>query len=113
MERAHRSIEEKARCILVGGRVPQSLWTEAVNTAVCLLNRLPITNMKNCIPFCLWADTKPSNLNLDHLHVFGCAAYATLDPTLRDGKFVSTSIPGVFVGYDHNRKAYCIYHPES
>lgn len=113
VERAHRSIEEKTRCLLVGGRVPPSLWTEAVNTAVYLLNRLPITNKKGSIPFCLWTGSEPSALKLDNLRVFGCAAYATLDSSLRDGKFAPTSISGVFVGYDSNRKAYRIFHPAS
>ena len=95
------------------GRVAPSLWTEAVNTAVYLLNRLPITNKKGSIPFCLWIGAEPSALNLDNLRVFGCAAYATLDSSLRDGKFAPTSISGVFVGYDSNRKAYRIFHPAS
>ena len=113
VERAHRTIEERTRCLLVGGRVPTSLWPEAVSCAVYVLNRTPLTNKANSIPFCLWNNTRSSNLNLDHLRVFGCAAYAVLDPSLRDGKLAPTSIVGIHVGYDSHHRAYRIYHPPS
>ena len=47
-------IEEKTRCLLVGGKVPSSTWTEAVSTAVYLLNRLLVSNKQHSIPYCLW-----------------------------------------------------------
>ena len=113
VERAHRSILDKARTLLVSGGVPPSLWTEAVSCAVYLLNRLPIPNRRNIIPYCKWNDSDPTTLGLTHLRTFGCLAYTTLPPTQRDGKFAPTAIAAVMVGYDSNRKAYRLYHPES
>ena len=43
VERAHCTIEERTRCLLFGGRVPTTLWTEAVSCAVYLINRLPVS----------------------------------------------------------------------
>lgn len=113
VERAHRTIEEKTRCLLVGGRIPTSLWPEAVSCAVYLINRLPITNKNGAIPYCLWHDISPERFNVKHLRVFGCAAYATLATSLRDGKLSPTSIAGIHVGYDTDHKGYRIYHPPS
>ncbi|KAK5959780.1 uncharacterized protein PWA37_001157 [Arxiozyma heterogenica] len=113
VERSHRSIEEKTRCLLIGGKVPPSMWTEAVSTAVYLLNRLPVSNKNYSIPYCLWNNIQTENLDLSHLRIFGCAAYATLPHQLRDGKFAPTSVKCVFVGYDSKHKAYRLYHPPS
>ena len=113
VERAHRTIEERARCLLIGGRVPPSLWTEAVNCAVYLISRLPVPGRHGDIPYCLWFNTPVSEFSLDHLRVFGCAAYATLPETLRDGKLAPTAIAGVHVGYDLDHRGYRIYHPPS
>ena len=75
VERAHRTIEERTRCLLFGGRVPTTLWTEAVSCAVYLINRLPVStrsaweypllSLVQCTPI--------SEFSLDHLRVFGCA----------------------------------------
>ena len=98
VERAHRTIEERTRCLLIGGRVPPSLWTEAVSCAVYLINRLPVPGRHGDIPYCLWFNIPVSEFSLDHLRVFGCAAYAALPEALRDGKLAPTAIAGVHVG---------------
>ena len=113
VERAHRSIENKTRCLLIGGRVPPSLWTEAVTCAVYLINRLPVPSRKGSIPYCLWNNVSPTDITLKHLRIFGCAAYTTIPMPLRDGKFAPTAIAGVMVGYDSEHKGYRIYHPPS
>ena len=113
VERAHRSIENKTRCLLIGGRVPPSLWTEAVTCAVYLINRLPVPSRKGSIPYCLWNNVSPTEITLKHLRIFGCAAYTTIPMPLRDGKFAPTAIAGVMVGYDSEHKGYRIYHPPS
>ena len=113
VERAHRSIEEKTRCLLISGRAPSSSWTEAVATAVYLLNRLPLPSHHNMIPFCCWNGIESRDLRLNHLRTFGCLAYCTIPPQLRDGKLAPTVISGVLVGCESKRRAYGIYHPES
>ena len=108
VERAHRSIEEKTRCLLIGGRVPPSLWTEAVSTAVYLLNRPPLASHNNMIPLCRWKMIRSSDLGLYHLRTFGCLAYCTIPPQLRDGKLAPTAISGVLMGNESKHHAYRI-----
>ena len=55
----------------------------------------------------------PDQLDLSNLRIFSCAAYATLPPQLRDGKFSTIGVKCVFVGYDSDHKAYRLYHPVS
>ena len=111
VERAHRSIENKTRCLLIGGRVPPSLWTKAVSRAVYLINRLPIR--KRNISYCLWNNVSPTEITLKHLRIFGYAANTTIPMPLRNGKFAVTATAGVMVGYDSEHEVHGIYHPPS
>lgn len=104
VERAHRTIEERTRCLLIGGRGPPSLWSEAVSCAVYLINRSPVVSKNNSIPYCLWFNIPAKDFGIAHLRIFGCTAYATLQPTLRAGKLAPTVISGVMVGYDSNHR---------
>ena len=63
-------IEEKTRCLPVGGKVPLLIWTETFSTAVYLLNRLPVSNKKYPIPYCLSNNISPNKLDLSHLRIF-------------------------------------------
>ncbi|CCK72699.1 uncharacterized protein KNAG_0L00780 [Huiozyma naganishii CBS 8797] len=111
VERAHRTLQERVRCLLLHGRVPPFLWSEALRCAVYLLNRSPVLHKRNLIPYQRWHTDAPRSMDLSHLQVFGCLAYATLPPVLRDGKLPPTSISGVMVGYDPDHRGYRIYHP--
>ncbi|CCK71153.1 uncharacterized protein KNAG_0G00963 [Huiozyma naganishii CBS 8797] len=113
VERAHRTIQEKVRYLFYAGRVPPYLWPEALSCAVYLINRLPVVSHNDMIPWSKWKTDWNKRVTLDHLRTFGCAAYATLPHTNRDGKLASTAISGVMVGYAENRKGYRIYHPAS
>lgn len=110
-ERANRTIEDKARALMIGGKVPPFLWVEAISCAVYLINRLPIVSREGKVPWCLWNDVPTNMLNLDHLKIFGCQAYVTVPQNLRDGKLTATGMKGVFVGYDEHRRAYRIFDP--
>ncbi|KAH3899240.1 uncharacterized protein SCDLUD_004673 [Saccharomycodes ludwigii] len=112
-ERTHRTIEERMRALMIGGKVPPYLWTEALQTSVYIINRTPRPFNNNKIPYCIWFNKSPKSINIEHLHVFGCAAYVTLPESNRDGKLMPNSILGVFVGYDSSHKAYRIYHIDS
>ena len=111
VERAHGVLQTKVRSLLIGGRVPPYLWSEALLCAAYLHNRTPITGKKRKIPYLYWNNKPRDWIRLDQLRVFGCAAYVTIPPALRDGKLLPTSLLGVMVGYDSNRKAYRIYLP--
>ena len=70
VECAHHTIEERTRCLLIGEKVPPSLWTEAVSCAVYLINRLLVPGRHGDIPYCLWFNTPVFEFSLDHLRVF-------------------------------------------
>lgn len=63
VERAHRTLEERARCLLIGGCVPVSLWSEAISTAAYLINRTPIPSKNQAIPACLWFNRSMKDTN--------------------------------------------------
>ena len=108
VERAHRTIKEKTRYLLLGGRVPPSMWPEGVSFAVYLINQTPIPTKNNTMPLCLCRQLPLFSISLDHLRIFVFSAYAVLPPSHRDGKFAPTSISGIHVGYDSNHKGYRI-----
>ena len=83
VERAHHTIEERTRCLLVGGRIPPSPWTEAVSCAVYLINRLLVPGRHGDILHCLWFNAPVSEFSLDHLCAFWmcCVCYTTRSAT--------------------------------
>ena len=103
VERAHRTIEGRVRCLLIGGRVPPSLWTEAVNCAVYLISRLPVPGRHGDIPYCLWSNSPVSEFSLNHLRIFGCAAYC----------HITRNATRWQIGTDSYCRGYRIYHPPS
>ena len=73
-ERMNRTLMESARSMLAHAGLPDSYWAEAVATAAYLRNRTPTTAFEEKkTPYERWYGKK---LNLSHLKVFGCIAYA-------------------------------------
>jgi transposase InsO family protein len=100
-ERFNRSLKEKVRMLLLQAKAPQSLWTEALPTAVRLLNLRAIKG-KTATPYELLFGRKPA---VHYLRVFGCLAYIkTPDKDL--SAFSPRSEAGMFVGYEPASKAY-------
>ena len=77
-------------------KTPKSMWTEAVNTAAFLVNRLSTKSRLDVIPYQLVNEKKPS---IYHLRVFGCRVYV-LQKEKELRKWVSRSSEGIFLGYD-------------
>ncbi|KAG8480143.1 hypothetical protein CXB51_024938 [Gossypium anomalum] len=71
-ERKNRTVMDMARCLLFQSKLPNSFSTEAVNSSVYLLNRLPTYAVKDKTPFEAWHGLKPS---VSHLEVFGYVCY--------------------------------------
>lgn len=109
VERAHGVFQTKVRTLLLGGRVPPYLWSAALLCAAYLHNHSPIVGKGGKIPYLFWNDKPKETFNIGHLRTFGCAAYITMPIPNRDGKLLPTSLKGVMVGYDANRKAYRVY----
>ncbi|KAJ8633709.1 hypothetical protein MRB53_027045 [Persea americana] len=85
--------------------LPDSFWSEAIATAVYVLNISPTRAVQDVTPFEAWRGKKP---RVGHLWVFGCIAYALVN--LRT-KLEEKSEKFIFIGYSHQSKAYRLYNP--
>ena len=97
------------RTLLVEMGVPHYLWTDALLTSVCLLNRLPSSPLGGEVPLHRLHPTR--DLFVLPPRVFGCVAFVH-DHTPNLSKLAPRSIKGVFVGYSRKQKGYRIYLPE-
>ena len=95
-ERGYRTIFSKVRAILFDSGLPQTLWGEAANTVIYLLNRCPTRSLDNKTPYEAWNGKTP---NLDHLRIFGCIAYH-YDNDPQKGKLDSRTIKCRLLGYE-------------
>lgn len=105
-ERANRTLVEMARCMLLSSNLPESLWGEAINTAVYLRNRSP-TKLLSSTPYEAWCGVKPA---VRHLRIFGCKAIV-LDKRPGKSKFAAKGFECNMVGYCSESKAYRLYDP--
>lgn len=97
-ERMNRTLLEKARAMIHGAELSKEFWGEAILTATHLLNMIPSKAISfDKTPYELWHKRKPK-LNL--LKVFGSTVY--IHNKIRESKFDSKSIKGIFVGYEKN-----------
>ena len=110
-ERWQRTITAKARTLLIDANAPDYLWSEAAMCAAYLLNLLPTRGSKGSeCPYKMFYGRKPK---VDHLKVFGCAAYGLIPAAIRNTKLGDTSVLCVMVGYDDTRKAYRLFNPNN
>ena len=109
-ERINRTLMEAARSMLHAANLPSSFWTYAVHAAVYLRNRSPTRALNNVTPYEAWRGEKPS---LSHLRVFGCRAFMYLHKRQRSStnKLVARAMPGIFVGYATEAKAWLVWDP--
>lgn len=94
-ERDMRTIVETGRSMMFGKQVSRFLWTEAVKTAVRLLNQTLTKKTGSKTAFELWTNKKP---DFNNLHVFGSITYAHVPSTNRK-KWDSKAPKALFVGY--------------
>ena len=92
-ERMNRTIVEMARSILLHSTLPTTFWAEAINFALHVVNRLPLTRLGKS-PYQLWHKGDPTMLNL---HVFGCKAFMLLPKQFR-GKFDAKAVACIYLG---------------
>lgn len=107
VERKNRTVVEMARSMLNEKELPNSFWTEAVATAIHLLNISPTKAVRNQTPYEVWLGVNP---NVSNLKVFGSIAYALIDSTDRT-KLEKKSEKCIFVGYSAETKGYRLYNP--
>ncbi|KAF8763325.1 Retrovirus-related Pol polyprotein like [Argiope bruennichi] len=107
-ERENRTIVELALSMLAASALPRSLWANACDTAVYLLNHTGLSPDESKSPHELW--TGEPKTKLDHLKVFGTECYAHI-PKIFRSKFEDKSVHGHFLGYVNKKDGYKIYLP--
>lgn len=103
-ERMNRTIVEKVRCMLIDAGLSKQFWSEAVCTAVNIINVIPCASTSKA-PNEVWSK-KPCNMKL--FRIFGCKAMVWL-PNEKRKKLDPKSYPCVMLGYAENAKAYRLY----
>nr|GEZ50266.1 putative ribonuclease H-like domain-containing protein [Tanacetum cinerariifolium] len=94
-ERKNRTLIEASRTMLADSLIPIPFWTEAVNTACYVQNRVLVTKPHNKTPYELLHGRTPS---IGFMRPFGCPVtiFNTLDSL---GKFDRKVDEGFLVGY--------------
>jgi hypothetical protein len=108
-ERINHTICEKARSMLMAAKCNQSLWAEACNTAIYLINRSPHSSIGGKIPEEVWTG---SPIDVCHLKIFGCKVSVHV-PRQKRGKWDAKATEGIFIGYSDNIKDYRIMDPKT
>ena len=109
-ERLNRTLQEKARSMMVSSGMNGKFWGEAVMSACYLRNRSPSRALaQEKTPEEMWSGWKPS---VGHLKVFGCKCYVWV-PEKERKKMEERSWTGIFVGYATASKGYRVYDPRT
>ncbi|GJR80685.1 putative ribonuclease H-like domain-containing protein [Tanacetum coccineum] len=104
-ERKNKTLIKAARIMLADSKLPTTLWTEAVNTACYVQNRVLVTKPHNKTPCELFLGRKPA---LGFMRPFGCPI-TILNTIDHLGKFDGKADEGFFVGYSINSKAFRVF----
>ncbi|RVW22637.1 Retrovirus-related Pol polyprotein from transposon TNT 1-94 [Vitis vinifera] len=107
-ERRNRTLKDMVRSMISHSTLPESLWGEAIKTAVYILNRVPSKAVAKT-PYELWTSKKPS---IRLLHVWGCPAEARpYKPN--EKKLDSRIVSCYFVGYSERSRGFKFYDPST
>ena len=106
VERRNRILMDMVRSMISITKLPQSLWGEALQTAMYILNRVPSKSVPKT-PFELWTNRKPS---LNHLKVWGCPAGVRVYNS-HERKLDPRTTSGFFIGYPLTSKGFRFYCP--
>lgn len=108
-ERLNRTLEEKARTMLIASGVETKFWNEAVLTANYLKNRSPTSaigeQFKSKTPAEIWFGQKPA---LSHLRIFGCECYNHI-PARKRSKMDAKSSKCIMLGYTASNGSYRLW----
>lgn len=107
-ERENRTLIEAARTMLNAcSYLPKTLWCEAINTAVFVLNRTGKSKYGDKSPYEVWCG---KDFDIYQLKSFGTPVYAHI-PKERRKKWDCKGEKGAMVGYGENVKGFRIYFP--
>ncbi|GJR24956.1 putative ribonuclease H-like domain-containing protein [Tanacetum coccineum] len=104
-ERKNRTLIEAARTMLADSILPTTFWTEAVNTACYVQNRVLVIKPHNKTPYELFLGRKPT-LSFMRPSRYPVTILNTIDHL---GKFDGKADEGFFVGYSTNSKAFRVF----
>eukprot|EP00854_Cymbomonas_tetramitiformis_P004734 gene4734-biopygen4670 len=106
VERSHRDVQAMARDLLLTSGLGVEMWPLAAWRAVYILNRI----LKKSLS---WDSTyhiiHKRHADLSQLRVFGCLAYAFIDPSLREHKLSDRARELRYVGHSEVSSAYLLY----
>lgn len=106
-ERKHKRIVETTLSLLCTAFMPLEFWVYAFQTAVFLINCMPISPLDGQSPFeCLFGYYP----NLHRLKVFGCVCFPLLCP-YNSHKFEPRITQHVFLGYALEYKGCLCFNP--
>lgn len=106
-ERANRTLVEMARCLMLQGKFPNSLWAEMINTTTYLRNRSATKCLNGITSLEAWTNRKPY---VGYLRTIGSKAIV-LNKGQRRGKFQPKGDEYLLVGYSNESKAYRLWKP--
>ena len=104
-ERMNRTLQDKARTMMLESGLPGSLWGEILLTS-CVLRNLTPTSSLSVTPLEMWTRKKPS---VEHLRVMGCKAYCQFDKIQQEGKYGAKAWMGPLVGYSLDTPGYRVW----
>ena len=102
VERAQRTIFERARSATHHAGLPSTFWALAVTYSVYVTNRSLSKGSGDPTKTAheLWTGLRPS---VKHLRPFGCDVFVTL-PDVARGKMDAKKVKGIFVGIEEKKK---------
>ena len=86
-------------------RIALTVWAEAVDTAIYLINRGPSSSLDGGIPEEAWTG---KSVNYSFLKIFGCEAFSHIDKENRT-KLEAKSRKCTFIGYGVNDFGYRLW----
>lgn len=95
------------RAILSEKEVPKSFWADAVQWTNHVLNRSPITIVKDMTPEEAWSGCKPS---VEQFRIFGSIEYVHI-PDVKRTKLDDKSVKCIIIGYSSESKAFKMFDP--
>ncbi|MBW0548920.1 hypothetical protein O181_088635 [Austropuccinia psidii MF-1] len=103
-KRANRTILDKARCLLIGSKLPHQYWDKAVNTATYLSNILPTPSRNNLSPHYMWNKRPPK---IKNIRTFGCKVIFSVPKQKHAWKLAPVGEVGILLGFS-NESSYRI-----
>nr|CAN80650.1 hypothetical protein VITISV_022906 [Vitis vinifera] len=101
-KRMNRTLNERARSMMLHAGLPKTFWVDAVSTAAYLINRGPSVPIEFRLPEEVWSGKE---VKFSHLKVFCCVSYVHIDSDARS-KLDAKSKICFFIGYGNEKFGY-------